>query len=60
MFDSPEDVERSIDIIEATVGFSFTFYDVAFIVVTGPTVGVFASGVLALVWAGRALYRAIQ
>ena len=61
MFDSPEDIERSIDLIEATVGFSMAAYEVATIVtVTHPPAGAVIWAMVGLVWGGRAIYRALQ
>lgn len=61
MFDSPEDIERSIDVIEATVGFSIAVYEVATIVtVANPPVGAVIWAIAGVAWSGRAIYRACQ
>ena len=61
MFDSPEDIERSIDIIEATVGFSIAIYEVATIVtVANPPAGAVVWAVVGVIWGGRAICRALQ
>ena len=61
MFDSPEDIERSIDIIEATAGFSIAAYETAKIVsVANPPVGAVFWAIAGIVWGGRAIYRACQ
>lgn len=61
MFDSPEDIERSIDAIEATVGFSVAAYELAVIATAAtPPVGAVAIAVLGVVWSIRSICRAIQ
>ena len=62
MFDSPEDVERSIDIISATTGLSVSVYEVAVIIVspTPVTVKAVAIAVVGAIWGIRELCRALQ
>ena len=61
MFDSPADIERSIDIIEGTVGASVAIYNLAIIsTAANPPAGAVIGAVVGVVWAGRALYRALQ
>ena len=58
MFDTPEDIERSIDIIESTLGFEIAVYEVAVICVTNPTAGAVLLAAGGAIWGIRALYRA--
>ena len=61
MFDTPEDIERSLDIIEATAGFSVAIYEVAIFAVTAThPVGAALWAIAGVVWAGRAIYRACK
>ena len=61
MFDSPADIERSIDVVEGTVGVSLAVYNFAIIASSAnPPVGAVLGAVWGLVWAGRALHRALQ
>ena len=60
-FDTPEDIEQSIDIIDATAGFSIAVYEVAIIATTtNPTVGAVCWAVLGVAYGARAVYRACQ
>ena len=61
MFDSPDDVERSLDVIDATVGFSAVAYN--FVILMGtvnPPTGALVCGFVGLIWGGRAIIRALQ
>lgn len=62
MFDSPEDIERSIDVIEATLGFSTATYEVGLIIVSPTPVSVkaVAIAVVGVIWGVRGIYRACQ
>ena len=61
MFDSPQDIERSIDIIASTVGFSLAVYEVAVTVtIANPPAGAVIWSILGVIWAGREVFRAIQ
>ena len=62
MFDSPEDIERSIDVIEATLGFSTATYEVGLIIVSPTPVSVkaVAIAVVGVIWGARGIYRACQ
>ena len=62
MFDSPEDIEHSIDVIEATVGFSIASYEVAAIIISPTPLSAKAViiAVGGLVWGIRGLCRVFQ
>ena len=61
MFDSPEDIERSIDIVGATFGLSTATYEVAIIITeANPTAGVVVWAAIGVVVGVRSLIRALQ
>ena len=62
MFDSSEDIEHSIDVIEATLGFSTATYEVGLIIVSPTPVPVKAVviAVVGVIWGVRGIYRACQ
>ena len=58
MFDTPKDIERSIDIITSTVGLEYAIYKVAEVSIVNPAAGAVAFTALGVIWAARELYRA--
>jgi len=61
MFDSPEDIERSIDIIGASYGFSMAIYEVAIaITASDPVAGAIGWALIGAAWSVRALIREFQ
>ena len=60
MFDSPEDIEQSFDIIGATVGFSTVAYNIGIsILAANPSICAIAGATLALAWSVREIIRAV-
>jgi hypothetical protein len=61
MFDSAEDIERSLDVIGSTVGLSTAAY--SFVVIVGssnPSLWPVVGATVGLLWAGRAVYKSLQ
>jgi hypothetical protein len=61
MFDSPEDIERSIDVIGSTFGFSMATYQLATVITAAnPPAGAVAWAIVGVVWSVRAICRDFQ